>query len=178
MLETNLLLIFIIFTSLFHYGICSSHYTTEEISEKIFTDHLIEQLKKINLPIKSSNHLDSDINKNFRTLFGSQQQEKTTQKYHTRTLNTSEDLTNQTSRSYITTTPMFVTISVLYGLISIVSVVGNFLIILVVMKNRRMQNVTNYFICNLAMADIVIGIFVLPFQVLYLKIIFDVLQFQ
>jgi hypothetical protein len=60
---------------------------------------------------------------------------------------------------------MFMLISILYGAISIISVMGNFLIILVVMKNRPMQTVTNYFICNLALADIVIGIFVIPFQV-------------
>ncbi len=77
---------------------------------------------------------------------------------------------NRTARVYNTTVYMFVIISCLYGLISVISVLGNFLIILVVMKNKRMQNVTNYFICNLALADIVIGIFVLPFQV---RIFFD-----
>ncbi len=56
-------------------------------------------------------------------------------------------------------------LSILYGSISIVSVVGNSLIIWTVMANKRMRNVTNYFISNLAMADIVIGVLVTPFQV-------------
>lgn len=68
------------------------------------------------------------------------------------------------ARKFETVTSAFILICIIYGLISLISVFGNLLIILVVMKDQRMQNVTNYFICNLAMADIVIGIFVLPFQ--------------
>ena len=60
---------------------------------------------------------------------------------------------------------MFIFLSALYGLISFISVVGNCLIIYVVAKNKRMQNVTNYFISNLALADVVIGMFATPFQV-------------
>ena len=55
-------------------------------------------------------------------------------------------------------------LSILYGSISIISVFGNALIIIVVLKNKRMKSVTNYFITNLALADIVIGLFAAPFQ--------------
>ena len=74
--------------------------------------------------------------------------------------NTSEILPKYTTNIY-----MFIFLSLLYGLISVISVVGNCLIIYVVAKNKRMQNVTNYFISNLALADVVIGMFVTPFQV-------------
>lgn len=56
-------------------------------------------------------------------------------------------------------------LSLLYGSISVISVFGNALIIIVVLKNKRMKSVTNYFITNLALADIVIGVFAAPFQV-------------
>ncbi|CAH0387210.1 unnamed protein product [Bemisia tabaci] len=55
-------------------------------------------------------------------------------------------------------------LSVFYGTISFVAVVGNSLVIWIVATSRRMQNVTNCFIANLALADIVIGLFAIPFQ--------------
>lgn len=56
--------------------------------------------------------------------------------------------------------------SLVYYLISTVSVAGNSLIILAIFINKSMHNVTNYFITNLAIADIIISIFCTPFQVL------------
>ena len=41
---------------------------------------------------------------------------------------------------------------------------GNSLVIVIVVTSRRMQTVTNYFIANLALADVVIGLFSIPFQ--------------
>ena len=41
---------------------------------------------------------------------------------------------------------------------------GNSLVITIVLTSRRMQTVTNYFIANLALADVVIGLFSIPFQ--------------
>ena len=61
--------------------------------------------------------------------------------------------------------PYFIVIlSLLYGAISLVAVVGNSLVILVVARNRSMQNVTNFFIANLSLADVLIGVFSVPFQ--------------
>ena len=56
-------------------------------------------------------------------------------------------------------------LSVFYGSISVIAVVGNSLVMWIVATSRRMQNVTNCFIANLALADIVIGLFAIPFQV-------------
>jgi len=44
------------------------------------------------------------------------------------------------------------------------SVIGNTLVIAVVGTNRGMQTVTNFFIANLSGADVVVGLFSIPFQ--------------
>ncbi|XP_040893066.1 alpha-1D adrenergic receptor [Toxotes jaculatrix] len=46
----------------------------------------------------------------------------------------------------------------------LVAIVGNILVILSVVCNKHLQTVTNYFIVNLAMADLLLGIIVLPFS--------------
>lgn len=51
-----------------------------------------------------------------------------------------------------------------YGAVSLVSVLGNVCVLLIVGTSRRMRTVTNYFIANLAVADIIIGLFSVPFQ--------------
>ncbi|XP_063984009.1 neuromedin-K receptor isoform X1 [Diachasmimorpha longicaudata] len=55
-------------------------------------------------------------------------------------------------------------LSVCYGSISVLAVAGNSLVMWIVATSRRMQSVTNCFIANLALADIVIGLFAIPFQ--------------
>ncbi|XP_052685205.1 tachykinin-like peptides receptor 99D [Crassostrea angulata] len=55
-------------------------------------------------------------------------------------------------------------LAVLYGLISILAVFGNLLVIIVILKNKNMQSITNIFIANLALGDVLIGIFSIPFQ--------------
>ncbi|NP_001127721.1 neuropeptide receptor A23 [Bombyx mori] len=75
---------------------------------------------------------------------------------------------NSTSDVYDTLydvpTGVIVLLSFLYGSISVLAVVGNFLVMWVVATSRRMQSVTNCYIANLALADIVIGLFAIPFQ--------------
>ncbi|KAJ9594923.1 hypothetical protein L9F63_013783 [Diploptera punctata] len=61
-------------------------------------------------------------------------------------------------------------LSLFYGSISVIAVVGNSLVMWIVATSRRMQNVTNCFIANLALADIVIGLFAIPFQVLHFSL--------
>ena len=51
----------------------------------------------------------------------------------------------------------------LYLLTSLVAISGNMLVIYLV-NFRRMKTVTNMFIANLALADVIIGIFAIPFQ--------------
>ncbi|GIY42361.1 substance-P receptor [Caerostris darwini] len=69
-----------------------------------------------------------------------------------------------TSDLYEVPTSLVIILSCCYGTISLVSVVGNLSVLLIVAVSRRMRTVTNYFIANLAVADIVIGLFAIPFQ--------------
>lgn len=62
-------------------------------------------------------------------------------------------------------TELVVLLSILYGSISLIAVVGNALVMWIVASSRNMHSVTNYFIANLALADIIIGLFSIPFQV-------------
>lgn len=58
-----------------------------------------------------------------------------------------------------------VLLSICYGAISVLSVVGNALVMWAVIGSRRMQrSATNWLLANLALADVVIGLFVVPFQ--------------
>ncbi|CAF4779354.1 unnamed protein product [Pieris macdunnoughi] len=80
-----------------------------------------------------------------------------------------EYLSNNSSQDVFDTlydvpTGMIVLLSFLYGSISVLAVIGNFLVMWVVATSRRMQSVTNCYIANLALADIVIGLFAIPFQ--------------
>lgn len=49
-----------------------------------------------------------------------------------------------------------------YTLVFLVGLVGNLLVVSVVCRSPRMRNVTNYFIVNLAIADILVLVFCLP----------------
>ncbi|XP_046554589.1 RYamide receptor-like [Haliotis rubra] len=51
---------------------------------------------------------------------------------------------------------------VLTGVVLLFSVSSNILVIVLVIKNPKLRNVTNLFICNLAISDIVLAGFVLP----------------
>ncbi|CAF3718900.1 unnamed protein product [Rotaria magnacalcarata] len=57
-------------------------------------------------------------------------------------------------------------LSFAYGIITLFSISGNSSIIYIVIRNRRMHSVTNYFTCNLALADCFVACFAVPFQVL------------
>ena len=52
---------------------------------------------------------------------------------------------------------------ILYIFTSLLAVTGNLLVMYLVIF-RRMRSVTNMFICNLALADVIIGMFAIPFQ--------------
>ncbi|XP_067101241.1 neuropeptide FF receptor 1-like [Osmerus mordax] len=49
-----------------------------------------------------------------------------------------------------------------YTLIFFVCMIGNTLVCIIVLKNKRMRTVTNIFILNLAIIDLLVGIFCLP----------------
>lgn len=49
-----------------------------------------------------------------------------------------------------------------YLFIFLLCMVGNILVCLIVLENRRMRTVTNLFILNLAISDLLVGIFCIP----------------
>ncbi|XP_052103425.1 neuromedin-K receptor-like [Mytilus californianus] len=55
-------------------------------------------------------------------------------------------------------------LAILYGSISVAAIIGNSLVISVIIINKKMQTVTNIFIANLAFADVILGMFTIPFQ--------------
>ena len=61
---------------------------------------------------------------------------------------------------------MIVIFAIAYGLVFMFALLGNILVIAVIFKDPTMRNVTNYFILNLAVADILVAIFVLPITLL------------
>lgn len=57
---------------------------------------------------------------------------------------------------------------ILYFIVMISAFLGNILITYIVLSNRKMRTVVNYYIVNLAFCDIIISIFVLPTKVIEL----------
>ena len=51
----------------------------------------------------------------------------------------------------------------LYSIIFLLSVVGNTLVILTLIQNRRMRTVTNVFLLNLSISDLLLAVFCMPF---------------
>ena len=60
------------------------------------------------------------------------------------------------------TLAMIVLLCVVYLLILVLGVVNNALVVSVIYRNMQMRTVTNYFIANLALADILVSILVIP----------------
>lgn len=50
-----------------------------------------------------------------------------------------------------------------YIVIFLLSVIGNSLVILTLVQSRRMRTVTNLFLLNLAVSDLFLGVFCMPF---------------
>ncbi|XP_074647741.1 neuromedin-K receptor-like isoform X2 [Tubulanus polymorphus] len=55
-------------------------------------------------------------------------------------------------------------LAVLYGTISLLAILGNGAVMWVILRNRKMQTVTNMFIANMALADVLIAMISIPFQ--------------
>uniref|UniRef100_A0A672RQH8 Neuropeptide FF receptor 1 like 2 n=1 Tax=Sinocyclocheilus grahami TaxID=75366 RepID=A0A672RQH8_SINGR len=58
--------------------------------------------------------------------------------------------------------PVAAALTVAYLFIFLLCMVGNGLVCLIVLENRRMRTVTNLFILNLAVSDLLVGIFCIP----------------
>ncbi|KTG37261.1 hypothetical protein cypCar_00046045 [Cyprinus carpio] len=55
---------------------------------------------------------------------------------------------------------------ILYSLVFLLSVFGNLLIIVVLIVNKRMRTVTNSFLLSLAISDLMMAIFCMPFNLI------------
>ena len=80
------------------------------------------------------------------------------------TLNT----TNWTEEDYLKNSPTLqLVIYILYAVVFVVGLLGNALVVFVVAQNRAMQTVTNCFIANLALSDILLCVLAVPFTPFY-----------
>jgi neuropeptide FF receptor 2 len=61
---------------------------------------------------------------------------------------------------------MIIVYSVAYGVVFLLGVIGNGLVVCVVLRTPSMNTVTNYFIANLAVADLLVGLLCLPITLL------------
>lgn len=59
---------------------------------------------------------------------------------------------------------LIVLLALAYGLVSLTAVIGNSIVLWFVVRSRKLRTVTNIFIANLAIADILIGALAIPFQ--------------
>lgn len=71
---------------------------------------------------------------------------------------------NSTGSLYDVPPSVVILLSFFYGLISLMAFIGNALVIYVVVVAPRMRTVTNFYIANLAIADVTIALFAIPFQ--------------
>ena len=55
---------------------------------------------------------------------------------------------------------------ILYSIIFVLSIVGNALVILTLVQNRRMRTVTNVFLLNLSVSDLLLAVFCMPFTLI------------
>jgi hypothetical protein len=51
----------------------------------------------------------------------------------------------------------------LYTIIFLLAVLGNSLVILTLVQNKRMRTITNLYLLNLAVSDLFLGVFCMPF---------------
>lgn len=68
------------------------------------------------------------------------------------------------SRLYDVPVSLVIFLSIAYGAVSLAAVIGNSAVLWFVVRSHRLRTVTNIFIANLAIADILIGALAIPFQ--------------
>jgi hypothetical protein len=69
---------------------------------------------------------------------------------------------NKTLGIIITKEQIF-TLILPYSIIFLLAIIGNSLVIITLCANRRMRSVTNMFLLNLAVSDLLLGVFCMPF---------------
>lgn len=75
----------------------------------------------------------------------------------------SSSTTSPTSTTTIFTWNTVLTLILPYTIIFLLSIVGNVLVIITLTLNRSMRSVTNIFLLNLAVSDLLLGVFCMPF---------------
>jgi hypothetical protein len=70
--------------------------------------------------------------------------------------------TNETIGVLISNEQIF-TLILPYSIIFLLAIIGNALVIITLSANRRMRSVTNIFLLNLAVSDLLLGVFCMPF---------------
>lgn len=87
----------------------------------------------------------------------------------TKILNVSLQQNSAVQKNLSTSSPFdpgtWITI-LLYMIIFLLAVIGNFLVILTLIQSRRMRTITNLFLLNLAVSDLLLGIFCMPFTLI------------
>uniref|UniRef100_A0A8D0DLN7 Muscarinic acetylcholine receptor n=1 Tax=Salvator merianae TaxID=96440 RepID=A0A8D0DLN7_SALMN len=79
---------------------------------------------------------------------------------------TNDNATNMSIPKYKTVEMVF--IATVTGSLSLVTVVGNILVMLSIKVNRQLQTVNNYFLFSLACADLIIGVFSMNLYTVYI----------
>lgn len=90
---------------------------------------------------------------------------KSIEDYIEMTYNSSSSLTNTCEKNKLDDTTYFqTTVYMLYILIFVIALFGNGVVCYIVLSTTRMKTVTNYFIVNLAVGDILMSLFCVPFS--------------
>nr|XP_060619816.1 muscarinic acetylcholine receptor M4 [Anolis sagrei ordinatus] len=79
---------------------------------------------------------------------------------------TNDNITEEGTAKYKTVEMVF--IATVTGSLSLVTVVGNILVMLSIKVNRQLQTVNNYFLFSLACADLIIGVFSMNLYTVYI----------
>ena len=78
----------------------------------------------------------------------------------------SSNVSDSLSSSFSSQNTVFRTFKLfLYAVIFMVSVTGNALVCIIIVRHRRMRTVTNYFTLNLAVADLAVTCICIPFDI-------------
>lgn len=81
--------------------------------------------------------------------------------------NSSQQISANSTNSNATISTEVIALVILLSVVIVVTVIGNTLVILAVLTTRRLRTVTNCFVMSLAVADWLVGIFVMPPAVAY-----------
>ena len=65
------------------------------------------------------------------------------------------------------TSPGLIVESLFFGVLSLVILAGNTLVCTAIYKNRKLRTKTNYYLVSLAIADIMVGVFSVPYWVYF-----------